>query len=50
MSSTKIEYMAVAKAAKEALWLKKPVRKPGLKQGEVWIYCDNHSAIYLVKY
>ena len=35
MSTTKIEYMAVAKAAKEVLWLKEPVRKLGLKQGEV---------------
>uniref|UniRef100_A0A2N9F9A0 CCHC-type domain-containing protein n=1 Tax=Fagus sylvatica TaxID=28930 RepID=A0A2N9F9A0_FAGSY len=35
MSTTKAEYMAVAEAAKEALWLKGLVKELGLNQGEV---------------
>ena len=35
MSTTEVEYMAVAEAAKEALWLKGLVKKLGLNQGGV---------------
>ena len=35
MSTTKAEYMAVAEVAKEALWLKGPVKELGLNQGGV---------------
>ena len=35
MSTTEAEYMAVAKAAKEALWLKGLVKELGLNQGGV---------------
>ena len=35
MSTTEAEYMAVAKVAKEALWLKGLVKELGLNQGGV---------------
>jgi hypothetical protein len=35
MSTTKAEYMTVAEAAKEALWLKGLVKELGLNQGAV---------------
>ena len=50
MSTTKAEYMAVAEAAKEALWLKGLVKELGLNQGGVQLHCDSQSAIYLVKH
>jgi hypothetical protein len=49
MSTIEAEYMAVAEAAKEALWLKKLVKELGLNQSVVQMHCDNQSAIYLVK-
>uniref|UniRef100_A0A2N9G8M7 CCHC-type domain-containing protein n=1 Tax=Fagus sylvatica TaxID=28930 RepID=A0A2N9G8M7_FAGSY len=48
MSTTEAEYMAVAEAAKEALWLKGLVKELGLNQGGVQMHCDSQSAIYLV--
>ena len=41
MSTTKDEYMALAEAAKEALWLKGLVKELGLNQGGVQLYCDS---------
>uniref|UniRef100_A0A2N9GEX0 Integrase catalytic domain-containing protein n=1 Tax=Fagus sylvatica TaxID=28930 RepID=A0A2N9GEX0_FAGSY len=49
MSTTEAEYMAVAEAAKEALWLKGLVKEFGLNQGGVQMHCDSQSAIYLAK-
>uniref|UniRef100_A0A2N9HW24 Integrase catalytic domain-containing protein n=1 Tax=Fagus sylvatica TaxID=28930 RepID=A0A2N9HW24_FAGSY len=49
MSTTEAEYMVVAEAAKEALWLKGLVKELGLNQGGVQMHCDSHSAIYLAK-
>ena len=49
MSTTKAEYMAVAEATKEALWLKVLVKELGLNQG-VRLHCDSQSAIYLAKH
>ena len=49
MSTTKAEYMAVAEATKEALWLKALVKELGLNQG-VQLHCDSQSAIYLAKH
>uniref|UniRef100_A0A2N9IFF3 Integrase catalytic domain-containing protein n=1 Tax=Fagus sylvatica TaxID=28930 RepID=A0A2N9IFF3_FAGSY len=40
MSTTEAEYMAVAEAAKEALWLKGLVKELGLNQGGVQMHCD----------
>uniref|UniRef100_A0A2N9H753 Reverse transcriptase Ty1/copia-type domain-containing protein n=1 Tax=Fagus sylvatica TaxID=28930 RepID=A0A2N9H753_FAGSY len=49
MSTTEAEYMAVAEAAKEALWLKGLVKELGLNQSGVQMHCDSQSAIYLAK-
>jgi hypothetical protein len=49
MSTTEAEYMAVAEAAKEALWLKGLVKEFGLNQSRVQMHCDSQSAIYLAK-
>jgi hypothetical protein len=49
MSTTEAEYMAAAKAAKEALWLTGLVKELGIQQGGVPLYCDSQSAIYLAK-
>jgi len=49
MSTTEVEYMTEAKAAKEALWLRGLVRELGIQQGGVQLHCDNQSVIYLAK-
>ena len=50
MSTTEVEYMAVAEATKEALWLKGLVKELGLNQRGVQLHCDSQSAIYLAKH
>ena len=50
MSTTKIEYMAIAEVAKEALWLKGLVRELGLNQGGVQLHYDSQSVTYLAKH
>ena len=50
MSTTKAEYMVVAEAAKEALWLKGLVKELGLNQEGVQLHCDSQSVIYLAKH
>jgi hypothetical protein len=47
MSTTGVEYIAAAEAAKEALWLTGLVKELGIQQGGVSLYCDSQSAIYL---
>ena len=49
LSTTEAEYMAVAEAAKEALWLIGLVKELGVEQGRVQLHCDSQSAIYLAK-
>ena len=49
LSTTESEYMAVAEAAKEALWLTGLVKELGIQQGGVLLHCDSQSAIYLAK-
>ena len=49
LSTTESEYMAVAEAAKEALWLTGLVKELGIQQGGVRLHCDSQSAIYLAK-
>jgi hypothetical protein len=49
MSTTEAEYMVVAEAAKEVLWLKGLVKELGLNQGGVKMHCDSQSVIYLAK-
>jgi len=41
MSTTKAEYMVVAEAANEALWLKGLVKELGIQQGGVQLHCDS---------
>ena len=41
--------MAVAKAAKEALWLAGLVKELGIQQGGVQLHCDSQSAMFLAK-
>ena len=50
MSTTEAEYIGVAEAAKEALWLKGLIKELGLNQGGVQLQCDSQSAIYLAKH
>jgi hypothetical protein len=49
MSMTEAEYMVVAEATKEALWLIGLVKELGIQQVGVPLYCDSQSAIYLAK-
>ncbi|KAL4317979.1 hypothetical protein GQ457_18G008540 [Hibiscus cannabinus] len=49
LSTTEAEYMAVAEAAKEALWLIGLVKELGLEQGGVQLHCNSQSAIHLAK-
>ena len=41
--------MAVAKVAKEALWLVGLVKELDIQQGGVQLHCDNQSVIFLAK-
>jgi len=49
MSTTATEYMIVAEAIKEALWLVGLVKELGIKQGGVQLHSDSHSVIDLAK-
>ncbi|RVW83184.1 Retrovirus-related Pol polyprotein from transposon TNT 1-94 [Vitis vinifera] len=43
------EHMAIAKTAKESLWLTGLVKELGIQQSGVQLYYDSQSAIYLAK-
>ncbi|KAL0342883.1 UNVERIFIED_CONTAM: Retrovirus-related Pol polyprotein from transposon TNT 1-94 [Sesamum angustifolium] len=47
--TTEAEHMAVAEAAKEALWLNGLPKEFGVVQGGVQLHYDSQSAIYLAK-
>ncbi|KAK9050872.1 hypothetical protein SSX86_030160 [Deinandra increscens subsp. villosa] len=49
LSTTEAEYMAVAEAAKELIWLKNFLDELGKKQTDCSLFCDNQSAIHLAK-
>jgi hypothetical protein len=49
MCTTEVEYMAVAEAAKEALWLKGIYSELCGIKSCITIHCDSQSAIYLTK-
>jgi hypothetical protein len=49
MSTTEVEYMAIAEATKEALCLKGLYSELCGVKSCITIYCDSQSAIYLVK-
>ncbi|KAK3032119.1 hypothetical protein RJ639_037423 [Escallonia herrerae] len=49
LSTTEAEYMALTKAAKEALWLKGLVEELGFQQHGVLLRCDSQNAMDLAK-
>ncbi|GKE71905.1 hypothetical protein Tco_1529977 [Tanacetum coccineum] len=49
MSTTEAEYMAIAEAGKELVWLKNFLEELDKAQTECVLFCDNQSDIHLVK-
>ena len=49
LSSTEGEYVAIAEAGKEMIWLADYLEELGKKQSEKILYSDSQSAIQLVK-
>lgn len=49
MSTTKTEYIAATEPSKEVLWMKNFLLELGLQQDRCTLYCDNQSAIHLVR-
>nr|GEV47690.1 hypothetical protein [Tanacetum cinerariifolium] len=49
MSTTEAEYVAVAQASKEAVWLKMLLEELGHKEEQIILFCDNQSALYLAR-
>ena len=49
LSTTEVEYMALAEAVKEALWLWRLTEELGVEQEGVELHCDSQSAISLAK-
>ncbi len=50
VSTSEAEYMAAARAVKEALWLKMLLSSFGIRAGALKIYCDSQGAIKLLKH
>ncbi|GKB66448.1 retrovirus-related pol polyprotein from transposon TNT 1-94 [Tanacetum coccineum] len=49
MSTIEAEYMAIAEAGKELVWLKNFLKELDRAQTECVLFCDNQSAIHLAK-
>ena len=49
LSTTEAEYMALAEATKELIWLKNFLSELGLNQKDCSLHCDNESAVHLAK-
>ena len=49
LSTTEAEYVAVAEAVKEKMWLENMLTELGYKQTDSVLWCDSQSAIYLAK-
>ena len=49
LTTTEAEYIAVAKACKEVLWMKNFLQELRHKQEKYNLFCDNQSAIHLAK-
>ncbi|GJX19059.1 retrovirus-related pol polyprotein from transposon TNT 1-94 [Tanacetum coccineum] len=49
MSTTEAEYVAAAQASKEVVWLKMLLEELGLAQEKITLFCDNQSALYLLR-
>ncbi|KAM1848289.1 hypothetical protein ACFX14_012448 [Malus domestica] len=50
LSTTEAEYMAIAEAVKEAIWIHGLIKNLGIYQKQVELHCDSQSAIHLSKY
>ncbi|GKA66172.1 retrovirus-related pol polyprotein from transposon TNT 1-94 [Tanacetum coccineum] len=46
MLTMEAEYVVVAQASKEAVWLKMLLEELGHKQKKITLFCDNHGALY----
>ena len=49
LSSTEVEYVVIAEAGKEMIWMTDYLEELGKKQSEKILYSDSQSAIQLVK-
>ena len=49
LSTTEAEYMVIAEAAKELVWLKSFLAELGLQQDNCVLHCDNQSTVHLAK-
>jgi hypothetical protein len=49
LSSILVEYIAATEAIMEAIWLKGLTEELGFKSEDITVYCDNQSAIHLMK-
>lgn len=49
LSTTKIGYMAVTEAIKEAIWVKRMLEDLGDGQKHIMVYCGSQSDICLAK-
>ncbi|GAA0158500.1 transmembrane signal receptor [Lithospermum erythrorhizon] len=49
LSSCEAEYVAMAEAVKEMIWLQTFLKELNLEHGSNTLYCDSQSAIYLAK-
>ena len=49
LSSTEAEYMAATEAIKEAIWLKGLTKELGFNSDDLFVHCDNQSALHLMK-
>jgi ATP-binding cassette subfamily B (MDR/TAP) protein 1 len=49
LNTTEAKFIAVTKASKELLWLKRLACELGFKQDKYMLFCDNQSAIHLSK-
>ncbi|GKA65360.1 retrovirus-related pol polyprotein from transposon TNT 1-94 [Tanacetum coccineum] len=49
MSTIEAEYVAVAQASKEAVWLKMLLEELGHEQEKITLFYDNQSALYLAR-
>ncbi|KAM6572601.1 hypothetical protein CsatA_016681 [Cannabis sativa] len=49
LSTTEAEYMAATEAIKEAVWLKGFAQEMKINATDITVYCDNQSALHLMK-
>ena len=49
LSTTEAEYMAATQACKEAVWIQWILEELEHKQENIFLFCDNHSALHIVR-